>query len=143
MAKSKNLSLRTPAKSALEVIKSGAEPTEITPPGQIHKTRLARLKTKELGGRVIFGGPPAEAGGKRTVLRAETLEEAEAWAKTQGRPFQRVDLRKGGGYIGETEKNLRELFAKAADQNAILYFDEAEALFGKRSEVKDAHDRYA
>ncbi len=46
-------------------------------------------------------------------------------------------------YIGETEKNLDRIFAAAGSVNAILFFDEADALFGKRSEVKDAHDRYA
>jgi winged helix domain-containing protein/ATPase family protein associated with various cellular activities (AAA) len=46
-------------------------------------------------------------------------------------------------YIGETEKNLNRIFAEAQDSSAILFFDEADALFGKRSEVKDAHDRYA
>ena len=46
-------------------------------------------------------------------------------------------------YIGETEKNLRRLFDAADDGGAILFFDEADALFGKRSEVKDSHDRYA
>jgi SpoVK/Ycf46/Vps4 family AAA+-type ATPase len=46
-------------------------------------------------------------------------------------------------YIGETEKNLERIFNAAANANAILFFDEADALFGKRSEVKDSHDRYA
>lgn len=46
-------------------------------------------------------------------------------------------------YIGETEKNLNRLFSEAETSNAILFFDEADALFGRRSEVKDAHDRYA
>src|SRR5206468_11341375 len=46
-------------------------------------------------------------------------------------------------YIGETEKNLDRIFRAAENANAILFFDEADALFGKRSEVKDAHDRYA
>jgi ATP-dependent 26S proteasome regulatory subunit len=46
-------------------------------------------------------------------------------------------------YIGETEKNLASIFNEAAHSNAILFFDEADALFGKRSEVRDAHDRYA
>ena len=46
-------------------------------------------------------------------------------------------------YIGETEKNLGSIFDEAEQSNAILFFDEADALFGKRSEVKDAHDRYA
>ncbi|MDC7122588.1 ATP-binding protein [Cellulomonas fimi] len=46
-------------------------------------------------------------------------------------------------YIGETEKNLERIFAGAAGVNAVLLFDEADAVFGRRSEVKDAHDRYA
>jgi SpoVK/Ycf46/Vps4 family AAA+-type ATPase len=46
-------------------------------------------------------------------------------------------------YIGETEKNLERIFRAAAGTNAVLLFDEADAVFGKRSEVKDAHDRYA
>jgi ATP-dependent 26S proteasome regulatory subunit len=46
-------------------------------------------------------------------------------------------------YIGETEKQLNQIFHEAGSSNAILFFDEADALFGKRSEVKDAHDRYA
>ena len=46
-------------------------------------------------------------------------------------------------YIGETEKNLERIFTAADGSNAILFFDEADALFGKRSEVSDSHDRYA
>ena len=46
-------------------------------------------------------------------------------------------------YIGETEKNLDRIFAEADDVNGVLLFDEADALFGKRSEVRDSHDRYA
>jgi MoxR-like ATPase len=46
-------------------------------------------------------------------------------------------------YIGETEKNLERVFAAAESSNAVLFFDEADAIFGKRSEVRDAHDRYA
>jgi SpoVK/Ycf46/Vps4 family AAA+-type ATPase len=46
-------------------------------------------------------------------------------------------------YIGETEKNLDRIFQQAEDANAMLFFDEADALFGKRSAIKDAHDRYA
>ncbi|HYO90098.1 MAG TPA: AAA family ATPase, partial [Pyrinomonadaceae bacterium] len=46
-------------------------------------------------------------------------------------------------YIGETEKNLSKIFAEAEQSNAVLFFDEADAIFGKRSEVKDSHDRYA
>jgi SpoVK/Ycf46/Vps4 family AAA+-type ATPase len=46
-------------------------------------------------------------------------------------------------YIGETEKNLRNVFDAAEESGAILFFDEADALFGKRTEVRDSHDRYA
>jgi SpoVK/Ycf46/Vps4 family AAA+-type ATPase len=46
-------------------------------------------------------------------------------------------------YIGETEKNLDAIFSKAAQMNVVLVFDEADALFGKRTDVKDAHDRYS
>ena len=56
----------------------------------------------------------------------------------------RVDLsRVVGKFIGETEKNLNRVFAEAKRTGAILFFDEAEALFGKRTEVHDSHDRYA
>src|SRR5207244_3373361 len=46
-------------------------------------------------------------------------------------------------YLGETEKNLERIFTEAAGVNGVLLFDEADAIFGKRSEVRDAHDRYA
>ncbi len=56
----------------------------------------------------------------------------------------RIDLsRIVSKYIGETEKNLDRIFTAAGNSNVILFFDEADALFGKRSEVRDAHDRYA
>ena len=69
---------------------------------------------------------------------------AEVIAGSLKRDLYRVDLSKiVSKYIGETEKNLNRLFNAAESAGAILFFDEAEALFGKRSEVKDAHDRYA
>ena len=46
-------------------------------------------------------------------------------------------------YVGETEKNLERIFTEASGVNAVLFFDEADAIFGKRSDVRDAHDRYA
>jgi AAA+ superfamily predicted ATPase len=56
----------------------------------------------------------------------------------------RIDLSKlASEYIGETEKNLEAIFAKAENKGWILFFDEADALFGKRSDVKDSNDRYA
>ena len=69
---------------------------------------------------------------------------AEVIAKDLGLHLYRIDLATVvSKYIGETEKNLRRLFDAVEDGGAILFFDEADALFGKRSEVKDAHDRYA
>ncbi|MEO7052021.1 MAG: ATP-binding protein [Rhodanobacter sp.] len=69
---------------------------------------------------------------------------AEVIAQELGLSLYRIDLSAVvSKYIGETEKNLRKLFDAAEDGGAILFFDEADALFGKRSEVKDSHDRYA
>ena len=69
---------------------------------------------------------------------------AEVLASELGLLIYRIDLSAVvSKYIGETEKNLRKLFDAAEDGGAILFFDEADALFGKRSEVKDSHDRYA
>ncbi len=69
---------------------------------------------------------------------------AEVLAHELNRKLYRIDLRKiESKYIGETEKNLKKIFDAAEDEGAILLFDEADALFGKRTAVKDAHDRYA
>jgi SpoVK/Ycf46/Vps4 family AAA+-type ATPase len=69
---------------------------------------------------------------------------AEILAGDLGMDLYQIDLScVVSKYIGETEKNLSRVFQEAQDSNAILFFDEADALFGKRSEVKDAHDRYA
>lgn len=69
---------------------------------------------------------------------------AEAIANAVSLDLYRVDLATMvSKYIGETEKNLKQLFDAAEASGAVLLFDEADALFGKRSEVKDSHDRYA
>jgi hypothetical protein len=69
---------------------------------------------------------------------------AEVIARELKLAMYRIDLSAVvSKFIGETEKNLRRLFDAAEDSGAILFFDEADALFGKRSEVKDSHDRYA
>ncbi len=69
---------------------------------------------------------------------------AEVLATELRLDLYRVDLASVvSKYIGETEKNLSRLFEDAQSSNAILFFDEADALFGKRSDIKDAHDRYA
>jgi len=69
---------------------------------------------------------------------------AEVIAKELALDLYKIDLSTVvSKYIGETEKNLSNIFKEAETSNAILFFDEADALFGKRSEVRDAHDRYA
>ncbi len=86
------------------------------------------------GLNVLFSGP---SGTGKTMA-------AEIVAKELGLDLYKIDLSLVvNKYIGETEKNLGRIFAEARTSNAILFFDEADAIFGKRSEVKDAHDRYA
>ncbi|MCL4870165.1 MAG: ATP-binding protein [Anaerolineae bacterium] len=69
---------------------------------------------------------------------------ADIMAGELGLDLYKIDLSSlVSKYIGETEKNLDRIFTEAATSNAILFFDEADAIFGKRSEVKDSHDRYA
>jgi ATPase family associated with various cellular activities (AAA) len=69
---------------------------------------------------------------------------AEVVAGSLGLDLYTVDLSSVvDKYVGETEKNLERIFGEAEQVNGVLFFDEADALFGKRSEVKDAHDRYA
>jgi SpoVK/Ycf46/Vps4 family AAA+-type ATPase len=69
---------------------------------------------------------------------------AEVIANELKRDLYHIDLSAmAGKYIGETEKNLSRLFDAADGSGAILFFDEADALFGRRSEVRDSHDRYA
>ena len=86
------------------------------------------------GVAALFAGPP----GTGKTMAAEVL------ARTLGLDVYKIDLSGMiSKYIGETEKNLERIFTEAENSNAILFFDEADAVFGKRSEVKDAHDRYA
>jgi SpoVK/Ycf46/Vps4 family AAA+-type ATPase len=69
---------------------------------------------------------------------------AQNLAHDLGRDLFHIDLRViVSKYIGETEKNLKRVFDAAKRSDAVLFFEEADALFGKRSEVKDSHDRYA
>jgi hypothetical protein len=83
---------------------------------------------------VLFSGP---SGTGKTM-------SAGVIARELGLDMYKIDLaRVVSKYIGETEKNLDRVFSEAVNANAVLFFDEADALFGKRSEVKDAHDRYA
>ena len=88
----------------------------------------------ESGLTALFAGPP----GTGKTMAAEVI------AAELKLPLYRIDLSQVvNKYIGETEKNLRRLFDAAEASDVILFFDEADSLFGKRTEVKDAHDRYA
>lgn len=91
-------------------------------------------KTIKPGYRCLFYGPP----GTGKTLTASLL------GKVSGRPVYRIDLSQlVSKYIGETEKNLEKIFKQAEKRNWILFFDEADSLFGKRTNITDAHDRYA
>jgi SpoVK/Ycf46/Vps4 family AAA+-type ATPase len=69
---------------------------------------------------------------------------AAVFAQQLGTALYRIDLAGVvSKYIGETEKNLDSLFAAAQQSGSVLFFDEADALFGRRTEVRDSHDRYA
>ena len=93
-----------------------------------------RTVARTQGLKVLFAG---ESGTGKTMA-------AQVLAAELGLDLFRVDLATVvSKYIGETEKNLQRIFAAADGSNAILFFDEADALFGKRSEVSDSHDRYA
>jgi len=95
---------------------------------------FAAKTTRGLGISSLFAG----SSGTGKTMAAEVL------AKELGLDLFRIDLSQVvSKYIGETEKNLRRVFDAAEEGSAILLFDEADALFGKRSEVKDSHDRYA
>ncbi|MDT8854055.1 ATP-binding protein [Paracoccaceae bacterium Fryx2] len=95
---------------------------------------FARPGDRGLGVSALFSGPS----GSGKTLAAELL------AAELDLDLFRIDLsRVVSKYIGETEKNLASVFDAAEDGGAILLFDEADALFGKRSEVRDSHDRYA
>jgi hypothetical protein len=95
---------------------------------------FAAKSARGLGLAVLFAG---DSGTGKTMA-------AEVLACELGLELFRIDLASVvSKYIGETEKNLARIFDAAEDGGAILLFDEADALFGRRSEVKDSHDRYA
>jgi hypothetical protein len=95
---------------------------------------FARVPTGARGLNGLFAGPP----GTGKTLAAGVI------AGDLGLDLYCIDLAQVvSKYIGETQKNLDQIFRAAADANAVLLFDEADALFGNRSEARDAHDRYA
>ncbi len=102
-----------------------------------HQTLLygwGMYRSLKPGYRALFYGPP----GTGKTLTATLL------GKYTGKDVFKVDLSMViSKYIGETEKNLASLFDKAQNKDWILFFDEADAVFGKRTNVRDAHDKYA
>ncbi len=95
---------------------------------------VGRKLAASRGVAMLFAGPP----GTGKTLAAQVI------ASELGLDLYKIDLSTiVSKYIGETEKNLERIFNEAQRSNAILFFDEADAIFGKRSEVRDAHDRYA
>lgn len=95
---------------------------------------FAAQTSRGLGISALFHGPS----GTGKTLAAEVL------ARDLGLDVWRIDLSQMvSKYVGETEKNLRAIFDAAENTGSILLFDEADALFGRRSEVRDSHDRYA
>ncbi|RAJ80135.1 ATPase family protein associated with various cellular activities (AAA) [Chitinophaga dinghuensis] len=102
--------------------------------GQTLYQEWGMSRTLKPGYKALFFGPP----GTGKTLTAALL------GKMFGLDVYRIDLSMVvSKYIGETEKNLEKVFARAENKNWILFFDEADALFGKRTNVSDAHDRYA
>ncbi|HET6214672.1 MAG TPA: AAA family ATPase [Micromonosporaceae bacterium] len=100
----------------------------------LHDWGFAARTGRGLGVAAMFAGPS----GTGKTLAAEVL------AGELALDLYRIDLSQVvSKYIGETEKNLRRIFDAAEAGGVVLLFDEADALFGKRSEVKDSHDRYA
>jgi ATPase family protein associated with various cellular activities (AAA) len=102
--------------------------------GRVHYEWGCARAWNEGGLAVMFCGPP---GTGKTMA-------AEALAAELELPMYRIDLSQVvNKYIGETEKNLRRIFDAGEAADCLLFFDEADALFGKRTEVRDAHDRFA
>jgi ATPase family associated with various cellular activities (AAA) len=100
----------------------------------MHDWGLERKLSLGRGTIALFTGPP----GTGKTMAAEVV------ARELGLDLFKIDLSSMiSKYIGETEKNLERIFTAATDADAILMFDEADALFGKRSAVRDSHDRYA
>lgn len=98
----------------------------------LHTWGMDKRLTK--GYRALFYGPP----GTGKTFTAGLI------AREMNKDLYKIDLSMVvSKYIGETEKNLELLFARAEDKGWILFFDEADALFGKRTNVRDAHDKYA
>lgn len=115
---------------------------------QLHDVRTAERHRPTVYARWGFGQHVAGGKGLSVLFSGSSgtgkTMAAGILARDLGLDLYRIDLSiVVSKYIGETEKQLSLIFREARTSNAVLFFDEADALFGKRSEVKDAHDRYA
>jgi len=129
-AKWKDIVLPGPSMDLLRAIAS-----HVRRQGQVlERWGFAAQSARGLGSTALFCGPS----GVGKTMAAEVL------ANELGLDLYRIDLSQVvSKYIGETEKTLRSIFDAAEDTGALLLFDEADALFGKRTEVRDSHDRFA
>jgi len=127
----KRRELMLPAAQDAQIAEIIAAMTNLT---RVHYEWGTAHAWNEGGLAALFSGPP----GTGKTMAAESI------ASELALPLYRIDLSQVvNKYIGETEKNLRRLFDAADSADVVLFFDEADALFGKRTEVTDAHDRYA
>lgn len=132
MAKPSQRKSTTPRKLSTTARKS--QRAVSTPHRPRRKRTAVRQRRASLGQRVLLSGQG----------RLELRKLGVALAAEQEKDLYCVDLsRVAGQYIGETEKNLARVFAVAEATGAVLLLDEADALFGQRTEVKDSHDRYS
>jgi len=131
-------------------VKGIMHPTSVRPKTTTRRTRIRKktlektMQTKSLTNRrgIYFSD---------NLSISKDMRKVQNYFKKQNqkgikndKPLYIFDLsRVSSKYIGETEKNLGRIFQRAKKMNGILFFDEADALFGKRSKVSDAHDKYA
>jgi SpoVK/Ycf46/Vps4 family AAA+-type ATPase len=120
--------LRPSIQKCLQQLINQTKKKQVSPPAKASNDDVG------MGGIAVFIGAD----------RSEKTMVATILANELNLGLYRIELsRVVSKYIGETEKNLSRIFDDAGRAGAVLFFDEADALFGKRTEVKDAHDRYA
>ncbi|MEO5947044.1 MAG: ATP-binding protein [Chitinophagaceae bacterium] len=121
-----------------KLIKTTGADSLLTVPATVKK-QLNKLIENEIKG----SGKPVHV--LLTGADKKIIDNSSRWfAEKMNREIYRVNLSQVvSKYIGETEKNIKKIFEAAENKNWILFFDEADALFGKRTDVKDSHDRYA
>jgi SpoVK/Ycf46/Vps4 family AAA+-type ATPase len=140
-----------PLHSHIHRIPTSATLHDINLPERIHQQLAeitARLSRSSRHPENFPPDPEADTRGTTALFIGATgtgkAVAAQLLAKSLGSDLLRIDLAAvNSTYVGETEKNMDRVFTDAEATHAVLLFDEADALLGKRSEVKDAHDRYA